>query len=253
MAIWISSDWHCSPEGLREGVEQWLRLGKEGGHRLIGAGDLFDILPLGEKQWKSNSESISQLAMALDGYPFDYVTGNHDPHGTMVKLMAAHPNINMHKGLEFEHQGRKFFVTHGHRWAIDWGFLGLSRIAPPVVEFLTNSPLKGLWYRICRWRGWLASHEEQKDTTGKESQSINNLTRIIWKGASEHALKKNCCVILGHTHTTGYRGRGKGREEPFEAYMADGGNLPDGSYMEIPESDGKIVEIKWLPEANQTI
>ena len=71
MAIWVSSDWHCEPEKLKKTVEAWITLGKEGGHRLIGAGDLFDIIPLGKKQWKQ-ADSIDRLVELLDGYDFDY-------------------------------------------------------------------------------------------------------------------------------------------------------------------------------------
>lgn len=48
---------------------EWICLGKEGNHRLIGDGDLFDILPLRTKKWVQPA-SIEQLATVLDGYPF---------------------------------------------------------------------------------------------------------------------------------------------------------------------------------------
>jgi hypothetical protein len=44
MAIWVSSDWHCAPDRLKQAVVNWITRGKEGNRRLIGNGDLFDIL-----------------------------------------------------------------------------------------------------------------------------------------------------------------------------------------------------------------
>jgi len=52
MTIWVSSDWHCDQERLKEAVVDWITLGKKGNHRLIGDGDLFDILPLGRGKWE---------------------------------------------------------------------------------------------------------------------------------------------------------------------------------------------------------
>ena len=244
MAILVSSDWHCQPDALKDIVVSWITWGKEGGHRLIGGGDLFDILPLGRGKW-SDAASIKQLATLLDGYPFDYVAGNHDPYNTMKQLCDSYPNITVHKRLEFKEGGRSYFVTHGHRWAIDWGYLGLRRIAPWLVETMVDLA-PGLWYRICRWQGWLAHPGADEDAPVKESEQITKLTRIIWAGASDYALKNNCCVIIGHTHTTGRRERGISREIPARAYMVDDGNLTDGTYVQITDD----AELGWhlLPD-----
>lgn len=231
MAIWVSSDWHCDQNTLKQPVEEWITLGKEGKHRLIGNGDLFDILPLGKEQF-GDADSIKQFAAKLGDYPFDYVAGNHDPYKTMVKLMAPYPNITVHKRLPLEQERRKYFVTHGHRWALDWGWLGLRHIAPWVVETMVDRA-PGLWYKFCRQVGFLASDPPPQAPTGKETERITRLTRIIWAGASQHALDNNCCVVLGHTHTTGRRERGIGKHVAAECYMIDAGDLPDGSYVEI--------------------
>jgi predicted phosphodiesterase len=241
MAIWVSSDWHCQPDKLKQAVVQWIRLGKEGNHHLIGNGDLFDILPLGEKKWEQ-AASIEQLATELDGYPFDYVAGNHDPDQSMKKKMAPYSNITLHRRLEREEGRRRYLFTHGHRWAVDWGFLGIRRIAPWLVEKMVDIA-PGLWYRFCRWRGWLASHPTPGAPLGKEKERITRLTRIIWAGASDHALRHDCCVILGHTHTTGRRERGISREIEFQAYMVDDGDLPDGTYVEITDD----ARLQFLP------
>ncbi|MDY6911923.1 MAG: hypothetical protein SVM79_06195 [Chloroflexota bacterium] len=233
MAIWVSSDWHCDQNKLKDSVINWITLGKEDNHRLIGDGDLFDILPLGREKW-DNAASIQQLAELLDGYPFDYVAGNHDPYNTMKKLMAPYSNITLHKRLDLEEDGRQYFITHGHRWAVDWGFLGLRHIAPWIVEKMVDIA-PGLWYGFCRRVGWLAHPGADEEIPGKESEQITKLTRVIWAGASDHALKNGCCVIIGHTHTTGRREKGISKKVGFQAYMVDDGDLPDGSYVEITD------------------
>ena len=236
MKLWASSDWHCDWDTLKEDVVEWIRRGKEGNHRLVGVGDLFNILPCGKKKWEQ-AKSIEELAKLLDGYPFDYVAGNHDPYRIMRKLMAPYSNIKVHKRLELDWEGRRYFFTHGHRWSIDWGWLGLRRVAPWFVETMVDIA-PGLWYKFCRRVGWLASSPRPRAPAHKEKERITKLTRIIWAGAADYALKRDCCVIIGHTHTSGRREQFISREVGFQAYMADDGNLPDPgreTYVEITD------------------
>ena len=247
MATWVSSDWHCPPQGLKPNVVQWIGLGKGGNHRLVGAGDLFDILPYGRKEWEPPKQpaALTQFVDALDGYGFEYVAGNHDPFRIMEALTAPYENVKVFKRLKVEGEGeRTYFCTHGHRWAIDWGFLGLRRVAPAIVEFMVDR-FPGVWNWICRQMGWLASELNTESPSGEEKEKITRLTRVIWAGAADCALRDDCCVVLGHTHTTSRRERGCGRDEPAKAYMVDGGNLgDDGSYVEITQ-DARVV---WLPQ-----
>ena len=155
--------------------------------------------------------------------------------------MAAYPNIAIHKRLEIEWQERKYFFTHGHRWAIDWGWLGLRRVAPWFVEIMVDIA-PSWWYKFCRWRGWLASHPTRGAAIGRERERITNLSRIIWAGAADHALKHDCCVVLGHNHTAGRRERAASREIGSQSYMLDEGDLPDGTYAEITDD----ARVQWL-------
>jgi len=230
-AIWVSSDWHCDPGELKKAVVDWITQGKAGNYQLVGDGDLFNILPWGREKW-DGAASIEELAKLLGDYPFDYVAGNHDPYRIMKDLMAPYPNIRVHRRLRLEREGRKYLLVHGHRWAVDWGFLGLRRIAPWIVETMVDIA-PGWWYRFCRWRGWLATGPAAGSSTGKEKERITNLTRVIWAGATNHALRKGCCVILGHTHTSARCEQGISKECGFPAYMVDDGDLPDGTYVEI--------------------
>lgn len=231
MAIWVSSDWHCDPDKLKGAVIDWVRRGKEGKHRLVGDGDLFNILPWGREKWKG-AASVKELAALLDGYRFEYVAGNHDPYNIMKRLLAPHRNITVLRQLHIQEDGRSYLVTHGYQWAVDWGFLGLRRIAPWLVETAVDVA-PGLWYRFCRRVGWLASRPSPGASAGKEQQRITNFIRVIWAGASSHALKRGCCVIIGHTHTTGRHEHGVNKQVGFQAYMVDGGDLPDGTFVEI--------------------
>jgi hypothetical protein len=100
----------------------------------------------------------------------------------------------------------------------------------------------GLWYRFCRRVGWLASRPTPGASACEEKERITKLTRVIWAGASDHALKNDCCVVIGHTHTTGLREKGISKKVGFQAYMLDDGNLPDGTYGEITGD----AELKFL-------
>ncbi len=234
MAIWVSSDWHCQPDKLKVDVLEWISQGKLGNHRLVADGDLFDILPLGIKQWQS-AASIGQLAKMLDGYPFDYVAGNHDPYPTMKKLFAPYSNIKLHRRLEINEGGKKYIIVHGHRWSVDWGFLGLSKIAPSVVEFMTDHA-PSLWYWICKRMGWLASPTDTGVPSGKERERINNMIMVIWSGATKFAIKRDCCVIIGHTHTACQSKRAVSTEQGLFTYLVDDGDLGDGTYVEITDA-----------------
>ena len=55
-------------------------------------------------------------------------------------------------------------------------------------------------------------------------------------------LKMAAVVITGHTHTTGRRERGVGKEIPSPAYMVDDGNLPDGACVETTDN----ARFEWL-------
>jgi UDP-2,3-diacylglucosamine pyrophosphatase LpxH len=238
MAIFVSSDWHCGNEKLKPAVVEWVCLGMKGKHHLVGNGDLFDILPLGRKVWEQPS-SIEELAALLNGYDFDYIAGNHDPYNIIEQLVAPYPNIKLHRELSLEENGRKYYLAHGHKWAIDWGYLGLRRIAPWVVETVVNIAPEW-WYRTCKRLGWLAHESPQ----GQENEVITQLTRVIWSGASSYALRYQCCVIIGHTHTSGRHEKGISDEIGFKAYMVDCGNLQDGTYVVI----SKDARLKFLPE-----
>jgi len=80
-------------------------------------------------------------------------------------------------------------------------------------------------------------------SAGKEKETITKLTRIIWAGASDHALKGRGCIILGHTHTTGRREHGISKQVGFQAYMVDDGNLPYGTYVKITDD----TRLRFLP------
>lgn len=233
MAIWVCSDWHCQPDLLLKAVADWVRQGKEGHHRLVGNGDLFDIIPLGRKKWES-ADSIKQLAGALDGYPFDYVAGNHDPYPDMKNLMAMYPNITVHRRMEVREQGRDYCFDHGHRWAVDWGFLGISRIAPGVVEFMVEHA-PGLWYWICKRLGWLASQQTPGEASGKEGERITKMIRVIWAGATKYALGHGCCIIVGHTHMAARSEKAISKNMGFQAYLVDDGDIIDGTFVEITD------------------
>ena len=100
-----------------------------------------------------------------------------------------------------------------------------------------------LWYRFCGWQGWLASHPTRGASSGEEKERITNPTRIIWAGASNHALKADCRVALGHTHTSGRREHGISAEAGFQTYMLVNGNLPDGTCAEITND----AQLRFLP------
>ncbi|MDP2662004.1 MAG: hypothetical protein Q8R28_14870, partial [Dehalococcoidia bacterium] len=153
----VSSDWHCQPDVLKDCVRYWIRRGKAGNMRLVGAGDCFDLIPLGWHQWIL-PPALLQLAGELDGYPLKLVEGNHDPYLWLKEVVAPWSNISVLHELNIldpvnQHAYR---ISHGSSWSLDWGYLGLNSVAPRLVEWMVrHHPIA--WYAFCKSRNWLAS------------------------------------------------------------------------------------------------
>jgi len=235
--IFASSDWHCDPDSLIDEAKEFIRRGKEAKTMLVGGGDLLNLLPIGREKFKG-ARVVNELVQALDGYPFHYVSGNHDPYRWVVELFRDFPNIKVMKWLEGELGGQAYFFTHGHQWAIDWAFL--RHFAPRFVEFMVDYFPK-LWYRFCKRMGWMASEAKRQTGAGyRERQKYNDLTGIIWRGGIRFAQHRGCCVILGHTHTSGELKRFTGGNMGIISLMVDGGDLRDGTYV-VVDSDARLV------------
>ena len=228
--IFESSDWHCGPDRLIEEAKEFITRGKDAKATIVGCGDLFDLLPLGRERFQGSS-AVNELIQALDGYPFYYVCGNHDPYRWVVELLRSFPNVKVVRRLQREVMGRTYLFTHGHQWAIDWALL--RHIAPRFVEFMVDF-FPRLWYRFCRMVGWLASEAKPKAATGhKERQRYDDLTGIIWRNGIRFAQHHSLCVVLGHTHTSGELKRFVDNNRRAISVMVDGGDLQDGTYVVV--------------------
>ena len=228
----ISADWHNDPDHLKDCVRFWIRRGKAGGTQLAGAGDGYNLLPLGRKAWSSESPSIVQLAEELDGYPFDYICGNHDPFDWMVPLFAPWPNIKVSRELTLTgSNGHVYHISHGHQWALDWGIFHLNSVAAGFTEWMVKHyPV--VWYNYCASRGWLASEDLPE---GVEHEALTPLTLVIRAGALRSAVKNERCEIFGHDHTCGRETIGVAAGARNRSVWVAAGNLPDGTYVQITD------------------
>ena len=234
--IFESSDWHCDPDSLIEKAKEFISRGKQAGAIIVGGGDLFNLLPIGRDKF-NGARVVNELVQVLDGYPFYYVSGNHDPYRWVVELFRDVPNIKVVKRLEGKLAGRVYFFTHGHQWAIDWALL--RHFAPRFVEFMVDY-FPRLWYHFCQRVGWMASEAKRQASTGYwERQKYNDLTGIIWRNGIRFAQHNDCCVILGHTHTSGELRRFTGASTGITSVMVDGGDLRDGTYV-VVDRDARL-------------
>lgn len=228
--IFESSDWHCEPDGLIDEAKEFIRRGKAAKAMIVGCGDLLNLLPLGREKFKG-ARVVKELVQSLDGYPFYYVSGNHDPYKWVAELFRDFPNVTVVKRLERELEGRVYLFSHGHQWAIDWAFL--RHFAPRFVEFMVDWFPK-LWYRFCRRMGWMASEAKPKAATGhRERQKYDDFTGLIWRNGIRLAQHHGCCVILGHTHTSAELKRFVDENTGIVSVMVDGGDLRDGTYVVV--------------------
>ncbi|MDP2659426.1 MAG: hypothetical protein Q8R28_01675 [Dehalococcoidia bacterium] len=227
----VCSDTHNQPGELKEYVRYWIRRGKAGNMRLIGAGDWFDFLPLGIEQWSPVSPSVVQLMEELDGYPLHLVEGNHDPLQWLAGIFQIYPNILVSHDYQFCTHDRTYHVSHGHQYSLDWGYLGLNNFAPHLVEWMVRHHPTA-WYRFCKSRNWLASLDLPG---GVEHETLTPLSRIIRAGAQRSAVEHKRCEIFGHTHLSGRETIGVSSRAGFRSVWVDCGNLPDGTYCNITD------------------
>ena len=235
-----SSDWHSNPDGLIPEAKDFIKLAKAVGARVIACGDLFNLLPMGRESFKG-SMAVRELIEALDGYPMDYVSGNHDPYPWVRELFGEVPNIHIIRALDLEMNGRLYHFTHGHQYAIDWAIL--RHIAPGFIEFMVEH-FPRAWYAFSKWMGWVPGQIKPRiEESYRESQRYNDATGIIWRNAIREAQRKNYCVVLGHTHTTAQLRRFIDTDVGIRTVMIDGGDLREGSFV---IGGGGDVELAFL-------
>lgn len=234
-----SSDWHSPPEALIPEAKKFIREAKKCKATIVGVGDLFDLLPLGRDKFKG-CWAIDEMIDALGGYPFIYIGGNHDPSDWVKELFKRFPNVTVVKSILLEEGGRNYRFIHGHQRS-DWWLW--RHIAPGFVEFAVDH-FPGAWYYLCVLLGWLPGVLKERvklKPSYKETTKLNLLISAIQNAWIRHAASEGISQVIGHTHkafsATWWSPQG------IELELLDGGNLPDGSMVEIDEKGGLIL---WL-------
>ena len=232
--VFSSSVWHSQPdEGLAPRVRSWILTGKEREAYLIGVGDLFDLVIFGSDVYRQ-SNAVTEFIDYLNGYPFTYVCGNHDPM-RFVKELNLPPNIYVCKRLDLQQGETMWHFEHGYQLAADWKIL--SRYSPQFTEFMIDHFPK-LWLKFCKSKGWIASGIK---TTEGEQRKYDEFIGTIHSAYVKFAeVNKTNCVI-GHTHKAF---KAISWAQTDERYLLDAGDLREGSYCVIQENKAFI---KWLP------
>jgi len=226
-----SSDWHQNPYGLGQGVVRFIRMGQRQGAILIGNGDLFDLVIYGVKKYKG-SETIKDFKRVLDSYPFFYVCGNHDPDHMVRQVLKDMPNVIILNSCDIG----DWHFEHGDRLAIDWGWLR------PVYLWAAGVALRvcpRAWLKFCEWRGWKRpGTPHNPPPSGTESEGYTDLVGIVWGNALKEAEKSKLNFCIGHTHTPRMILSATGH-----GHVVDGGDLNDGSYIEIKRGEPQL---SWI-------
>lgn len=228
-----SSDWHEEPDFLSDEAKNLIGLAKEEGATLIGCGDIANLVPLGREAWRG-CHCLWELKRALDGYPFYWTPGNHDPYPWVVELLGDWPNVHIARSMVWDTPVGLVEFRHGHRWAVDWWIL--RHIAPPLVEILTEL-CPNQWYWICQQMGWLLSErrreiENMATSTPEKERDYQQAIECNWWMATGHTHRKRRRVVLGHTHADG------GLVAEGEVLVADGGTLKDREFIRIDREMG---------------
>lgn len=224
MIVYCSSDWHCSPQGLTQPVKQFIHKARVDADLIVGAGDLFDLM---EYPWKEfvDCKAVQEFSEELEGKPFIYVAGNHDP-AKYVRRVIAIPNVQIvHRKFPLNVGERTYHFTHGHQWGFWWSWLRylsdmLIVIAPPIYHY------------------WLNRVSPRKAKESGEKEKYNLFTGRVHSRASQFAEQNDIVVVLGHTHKPWFAG-------DWKSYIMydDGDMLDSKTYLRIEGSQVETLRL----------
>ncbi len=230
---WSSGDWHADPDELPYCVHEWIILGKRKGARLVGVGDLFDLVLYPHDEYRYGN-ARAELIGLLSGYPFYYVDGNHDPE-SLIKKLKLPENIKVSKSLDIGSGPAMWHFEHGYQRALDWSIL--SKVTPAFTNFMLDH-FPHVWHWICRRMGWIASGA--KPELQGESTAYNVFIGTIHSAYIKYVESKRCSCVIGHTHAA-FEAKAWKSTEAFQ--LLDAGNLREGGHVVIDQDGGRI---EWL-------
>jgi UDP-2,3-diacylglucosamine pyrophosphatase LpxH len=220
----VISDGHSSHmDGLPEGDRLAAAKAKALGIPLIKAGDSFDLILYGHKNFHG-APCVQETIAEAEHLPVYVLAGNHEGRIEWMRKLFKGSKVHVCKTLDINVNGTKYHIEHGDRFASDWHHFGFLFRA--VAFFMLRFAPK-LWLRLTRkWQPGA-----MKPPTGTESGEYNRLVRHIWQNAWDDAIKHKRTNIIGHTHTAHDGGR-----------EMDDGDSRDGSAVYVkPDGTAEVI------------
>lgn len=150
-------------------------------------GDTFNILPYGMREWRTveGMETAQSLVDTVDDDAV-FILGNHE--GRLSWLRELVPNHACVRSLDIG----PYHFEHGHRFS-EWRWL--SYMADDLVEWLVTNPLtRGIWWRFCLSKGWMATGLPESD------HRYSQMVSAVWGWAAYEGQKRGKVMVIGHTH-----------------------------------------------------
>lgn len=192
-----TSDVHLSPGDL---IPQYLmdmfRECDATGSRAVLLGDVFNLLPYGERAWLTNAGdyTIQRFVDLLPRGGCDLIFGNHEGNiKWLEELFQPYPQVRVARSLNLFIGNQTWHFEHGHRFAYNWRWL--QWVADDITQVMVKH-FPGLWYRLSRQMEWVPSR-----IMVEKPQRYNEKVGTIWSNALKWAQKENINLVIGHTHT----------------------------------------------------
>lgn len=211
---YIASDLHLIPgEEVPPVAVKFAELAKQERAQIVFAGDMFDVLPWGNKAWETTA-GVFTLNDFKRIFPYVvYVRGNHDP-GWLQEFTLGN-NL----------------ILHGHQFT-EWVIL--QHFAPSLVEFMVKH-FPSQWHAFSKRMNWIPS-VHRTDIPGKELDKYHSILNHVWALALSEAQKRGVRIIMGHTHHVATLIAG--------AEVWDCGDLRQGSYIRISQKN--VISRGWV-------
>ncbi|OFZ55209.1 MAG: hypothetical protein A2428_17170 [Bdellovibrionales bacterium RIFOXYC1_FULL_54_43] len=216
------------------------------GDRLVFAGDVFELFVGAKKLFlERHAEFLSASRdAAARGVSIDYIEGNHD--FLLEKVFGEISGFRVHDGgLEFEIDGKCFYVAHGDQVdRSDFRYLVLRRFFRSVImrAFVRLAP-----DALIDWLGTRMSKKSRKNgaaSRDRQTRRADRLRPIFREFATRQVARGADFVVLGHSHDADELAITAGDRHGF--YMNTGDPRSNGSYVSWMTGSGELIRMKLI-------
>lgn len=172
----------------------------------IDCGDLLNIVPMGMGKWRTAKGRATVASIASASKSITLIWKNHGGRlSWMRELFKDYPHVKVVDSHTFFSDNHKYIFKHGSEYT-DWRIWSIG--ADEVTAFMTKFPvIRNLWYKFCKWRGWLPSALQTSNVTLRDGELIPNpnyqkIVGVMRSLALDEAKAQDMPtnIYFGHSH-----------------------------------------------------